>query len=441
MSKTAELQERVKDAKTRLAETVAANELILDAVSAASKDGENPDQVHVKYTTEQKDAFKLNNVTIRDLREFIEGAEATISGKQYLDAPANGSAAVAAAAGAPLNGKSIGQAFIESPEFKSLQGGKAGYTMLAPFELKVGDLPSYALGKSTSDIFTAMPTGTPGDFGAVARQAMVGRPHRTFRVRDLFPAVPTTARVIEYFQVTGFTNNASPTPERDGSNAFQSKPQSALTFAGQQSTVRTIAHWIAAHRNTLADEPQLRNVIDTELLYGLQLREDAQILSGAGTSEDLLGIFNTTNVQTQPQGSDTNADAIRKAITKVALAEYEATGVVIHPSNWEAIELERVNGTSPQQYVNAIVSNVADGAAPRLWRLPIVVTQAIIEDTALVGAFGIGATLYDREEASIRISEHHDSFFVQNAVAILAEQRLALTVQRPEAFCKVTGLD
>jgi HK97 family phage major capsid protein len=46
--------------------------------------------------------------------------------------------------------------------------------------------------------------------------------------------------------------------------------------------------------------------------------------------------------------------------------------------------------------------------------------------------------LYDREQASIRISEQDADFFVRNAIVILAEQRLALAVKRPEAFVKVT---
>ena len=87
---------------------------------------------------------------------------------------------------------------------------------------------------------------------------------RTRRVRDLFPTRTTTAAVIEYFRMTGFTNAASTVAERSGS-AFGAKPQSSFTFVGEQAPVRTIAHWEAAHRNVLADEPQLRSIIDNEL--------------------------------------------------------------------------------------------------------------------------------------------------------------------------------
>ena len=46
--------------------------------------------------------------------------------------------------------------------------------------------------------------------------------------------------------------------------------------------------------------------------------------------------------------------------------------------------------------------------------------------------------LYDRMQGTIRVSEHHADFFVENAVAVLAEERLILVVKRPESFVKVT---
>jgi HK97 family phage major capsid protein len=73
-----------------------------------------------------------------------------------------------------------------------------------------------------------------------------------------------------------------------------------------------------------------------------------------------------------------------------------------------------------------------------LWRLPIVSTPAITEGKVLLGSFGVGATLYDRMEGNIRVSEQHSDFFVRNAVAVLAEERIALAVKRPESFVEVT---
>jgi HK97 family phage major capsid protein len=200
-----------------------------------------------------------------------------------------------------------------------------------------------------------------------------------------------------------------------------------------------LAHWEAAHRNVLADEPQLRSIIDNELMYGLRLLEDSQILNGDGTGENLQGVLQTSGIQEYAWSDgahlpvpDNKADAIRRAATLSFLSYYEPTGVVLHPNDWEDMELAK---DDQGQYLVAV--SVALGGEQRIWRMPVIDTPAIAEGTALVGAFGTGAQLYDREQASIRISEQHADFFVRNAIVVLAEQRLALAVKRPEAFVKV----
>jgi len=307
--------------------------------------------------------------------------------------------------------------------------------MQSPFEYKT-DLQD---GVQYKDVYSSMPTGTPGQFGQIQRDPIVIPPKRKTRVRDLFPSRRTSAAIVEYFRMTGFTNNAAMVAEY-ASSSFGAKPQSSMTFVGEQAPVRTLAHWEAAHRNVLADEPQLRSIIDNELLYGLRLEEDDQILNGSGTGEDLEGILVNSDIQAYSWSSgpsspvaDTKADAIRRAATLSFLAYYEPSGVVLHPNDWEDIELNKdLNG----QYLMAV--SIQQGAQARLWRMPVVDTPAIAEGTALVGSFGQGAQIYDRETANIRISEQHEDFFVRNAIVILAEQRLALAVKRPESFVDVT---
>ena len=393
----------------------------------------------VVVSTEQKSAFDKNMRDIKEIKSLIDGLE----GLREVDAWNNGGAAsvgaTAAAGGAfpRASFKSIGDEFINSMEFKSLQGGRNGANMSAPY---VTNSVLTAGGYNVKDMFSALPTGNPSAFGTIQRDPLVVPPMRTKRVRDLFPTRTTTAAVIEYFRMTGFTNNAAAVAERNAAGtAFGAKPQSSFTFVGEQAPVRTIAHWEAAHRNVLADEPQLRSIIDNELMYGLRLQEDAQILSGDGTGENLTGVLSTSGIQTYDWSDgallpvkDTKADAIRRAATLSFLAYYEPTGIVMHPNDWEDIELTKDDNG---QYLVAV--SVAMGGEPKLWRIPIVETPAIPEGTALVGAFGTGAQLYDREQASIRISEQHSDFFVRNAIVVLAEQRLALAVKRPEAFVKV----
>jgi HK97 family phage major capsid protein len=415
----------------------------------------------------RKSAFDKNMVEIKELKSLIDGMEAFNEVREWGQEASGQSVAAAAAAGHAVPRQqllSIGEMFTNSEEFKSLGGGRNGANMPAPWQVKTS-LTTHNY--SVKDVFSAMPTAGNlsgfqrgsglGDFGSIQRDPMVASPMRTKRVRDLFPVRRTTAQVIEYFRQLGFTsisaadfaafpgysgnNDAAAVPERSGS-AFGLKPQSSFQFVGEQAPVRTLAHWEAAHRNVLADEPQLRSIIDNELLYGLRLLEDNQILNGDGAGENLKGVLQTTGIQTYNHASvsaamsapkDTKADGLRRAATLSFLAYYEPSGIVMHPNDWEDIELTKdANG----QYLVAV--SVAMGGEPRVWRMPVVETPAIAEGTALVGAFGTGAQLYDREDASIRISEQHSDFFIRNAIVILAEQRLALAVKRPEAFVKVT---
>ncbi len=392
----------------------------------------------VVVSAEQKTAFDKNMADIREIKGLVESLEAMRDADKWASEPQDSVAQASAYATSELQSalqqvrsKTIGEAFLASAEFKSLLASGSA-NMPAPYKSDY----------NVKDLYSALPTGGIGPFGTVQRDAMVIPPMRTKRVRDLFPSRTTTAAIIEYFRMTGFTNNAAAVADRSGS-AFAAKPQSSFTFVGEQAPVRTLAHWEAAHRNVLADEPQLRSIIDNELMYGLRLQEDAQILNGSGTGENLTGILNTSGVQTYNWSdgtysatagmSDTKADAVRRAATLSFLAYYEPSGIVLNPNDWEDIELSKDGNGA---YVVAV--SVAMGGEQRLWRIPVVDTPAIAEGTALIGAFGTGAQIYDRESPSIRISEQHADFFVRNAIVILAEQRLALAVKRPESFVKVS---
>jgi HK97 family phage major capsid protein len=53
------------------------------------------------------------------------------------------------------------------------------------------------------------------------------------------------------------------------------------------------------------------------------------------------------------------------------------------------------------------------------------------------GAFNLAAQIWDKEDATLRVSENVNDHFIRNLVAILAEERLALAIYRSSAI--VTG--
>jgi HK97 family phage major capsid protein len=363
----------------------------------------------------------------------------------WLDAPAGAPAALAAgghagAAPAPMQFKSLGQRFVESAEFKDHRD--SGF-MDRAFTIEDQELTA---GVQFKDVHSGS-IGTvvhPG-FGTVQRAPMVTSPMLSYRVRDLFPQMNTSSVMIEFIEELGFVdpsdNAAAMVPEREGTapnDNFGLKPKSNIRFNIKTTPIRTLAHWVPASRNVLDDEPQLRGIIDTRLMYGLKLVEDEQILLGDGTGQNLLGIFNTPGIQLFPSGSyhaptnETYVDAIRRAATRVMLAQYDPTGVVVHPYDWERMEL-----TKDSQGRYLVAGSVVSGAEKRLWQMPVVATPAIPEGTALIGAFGLGAQVFDRMQSNIRTSDQHADFFIRNAIVVLAEERLGLAVYRPSSMVKV----
>jgi HK97 family phage major capsid protein len=111
------------------------------------------------------------------------------------------------------------------------------------------------------------------------------------------------------------------------------------------------------------------------------------------------------------------------------LAYYQPTGVACHPFDWEDLELEVDNNGA---YTIAI--SVAVGGQKQLWRLNLVDTPAIMQGQFILGAYGLAAKLWDREQVSIQVSTENRDMFERNVVTLRCEERVALEVPRPEAM-------
>lgn len=262
---------------------------------------------------------------------------------------------------------------------------------------------------------------------------IINNPNRVLTIRDLMPVGRTASNLVQYTKENVYTNNAAAqysSPNREN----VTKPESGITFTLANAAVVTLAHFIPVSRQVLDDAPQLESYVNGRLLYGLKLEEEDQLLNGAGTSGSLSGLLASGNntAYNRSATGDTRIDTLRKAITQAALSEYAADAIVINPEDWEAIELTKA---TDGQY---IMANPMALAGPQLWGKRIVATNSIAEGTFLVGAFTMGAQVWDRMDAAVQISYEDGDNFKKNMATLLAEERLALTVYRPAAFIKGT---
>ncbi|MER2098316.1 MAG: phage major capsid protein, partial [Pseudomonas qingdaonensis] len=307
--------------------------------------------------------------------------------------------------------KSVGALVIESDEMKDMNSSFRG-------------------SRRVSVPRAAITTATGGDLVQTQRlPGIIAPPQRRLTVRDLVAPGTTESNSIEYVRETGFVNNARTVAENTA------KPYSDLTFGLATANVRTIAHLFKASRQMLDDAKALQSYIDGRARYGLTMAEEAQLLYGNGTGVNLQGLMTVAQLYAAPAGvavvGEQRIDRLRLALLQAELAEFPSDGIVLNPIDWAAIELTK---DGEGRY---IIGQPQEGTNAKLWNRPVVSTQAMTQNDFLVGAFKLGAQIFDRMEIEVLISTENSDDFEKNMATIRAEERLAFAIYRDEAF--VTG--
>jgi HK97 family phage major capsid protein len=200
--------------------------------------------------------------------------------------------------------------------------------------------------------------------------------------------------------------------------------------------VRNIAHWIPATKRILADAGQIRTIIDNFLRYGLDEELEDQMINGDGTGQNFSGIANVAG--TQAQAWDTNIlVTTRRARTKVrTVGRATPTAFLLNPADWETVALTRDDSGAAAGTGGFMFGSPAAMAAPTLWGLPVVESEAVPAGVGYVGDFRT-LVLWDREQATVQVSDSHADFFIRNMVAFLAEVRAAFGALRPSAIVEM----
>jgi HK97 family phage major capsid protein len=285
--------------------------------------------------------------------------------------------------------------------------------------------------------------GTAGSAGSLIPEFrnpnVFMNPDRPLFIRQLVNSSPVQGDAVVIMRENVFTNNAGP-QFVGGEKQLVAKNKSNVTYNKITVPVETMAHYFIASRQVLSDAPRLSSMINQRSVYGLNLNMDSQLLYGDGTDGNFEGLFTTAGTGNVGQiASGTTAaqlpgamiDHIRKAITISQTNEYyNVNGLVVGPEDWETIELAK---GSDGHYIWVTVPN---GGQTQLWRVPVVVSNAVTKGDFILGDWNMGATLYQREGISVRTSESHANLFVENGVAILAEERAAFAVELPKAYTK-----
>jgi len=331
-------------------------------------------------------------------------------------------------------GRTIGEQFVNSPEIKAWMGQFPGGRV--PDRMRVQSPPvefKRLFGQKT--LITGADDTSAGAFVQTDYTGIyepIGRFPLT--VRDLINIRQTTSDLVEFVRQTAQITQAATVAEANvttysGATGEVSgeKPEATMTFEKVQAAVKTIAAWIPATKRALSDAAQIRGIIDQELQDDIAEELENQIINGDGLGENFTGILNTAGVLLQAWDTNIFTTTRKAKTTLLSTGRSRPTAYLLNPADWETIELTQ--DLAGRYYYGGPIAN----GQKALWGVPVVECQSLAEGQIILGDFR-KAVMWDRERATISVSDSHEDFFIRNMVAILCEMRAAFGLVRPSGF-------
>lgn len=208
------------------------------------------------------------------------------------------------------------------------------------------------------------------------------------------------------------------------------KPQSDVSLEEVRDQAKKIATHLRFSSEMLDDIPLLSSYLATRFLKKLRVEEDRQIIYGNGSATQLTGISTVAAPFFADAGSILYfADVVSRSKAFIAGKEYGATAVMIHPEDYS-----KYIETAKDDEGRYLFPDIYTTQNINISKLPIIATTAITEGDFLIGDFSMGAQLFDRKTAEMRMYEQDQDNAVKNLITAVFEERVALAIYRPDVF-------
>ena len=392
---------------------------LAEKLNAASTEIKNANEAQAKEikelgaaSAETKSALEKSQAEFAELKSLFEKADEKLKELELKGQRPNAGA---------MEVKSLGERFTDSEVGMSLKSdqGLGRKVVIEKKDITSGAASAGALIRPDRD------------------SRVFQNPNRPMRIRDLIPTVPTSSNAVEVMRENVFTNNAAPQ-----AGELATKAKSEITYELLTYPIRTIAHYVHASKQVLSDAPMLQSLINGRLTYGLDLESDDQLLLGDGTGQNLTGVLVDTDISDigEIEAGTTDADLpaamidhIRAAVTECQKFDYyNMNGLVMNPVDFATLETAKA---TDGHYI-LVPFAATNSQTTQIWRVPVVITNAMPVGQFLIGDWTMGAVIYDRESVSVAVAEQHGTNFIENAVTIRGEERYSLAIPLPKAFCK-----
>jgi len=284
------------------------------------------------------------------------------------------------------------------------------------FELKaVGDM-TFANNFSTANTSTAF-----------VKPGIIELPKRKLHIRDLITggAMGTSSTFNYVKEVAGEGSIAT---VAEGAT----KPQFDLDLTEAQVPAQWIAGFLKISRNMLDDVTGMTTFLNSRLPELLLRVEDNQLLNGNGTSPNLSGITDSGNHTAPTSGGSTiDVEQLVEAIAQLEGYDREANGILLHPSDYYKILLNKSGGS--EEYDLPSLVTFINGQL-YVGGVPVFRSTAAALDKFIVGDWVMGANLITREPVKIEIFEQDGTNVQQNKLTVRIEERVAFPIYGDNYF-------
>ena len=310
--------------------------------------------------------------------------------------------------------KSFKQGLIEGISKGVLDGMINGNSRSAAFEIKAGDM-------TVANNFTGE---------VIPAQYVAGikfDPTRPVHVRQLLAQGSTQSEVVRFVRETAYDNGAAPIAQGG------LYPESDFDLTAEDANVRKIGTYFRISEEMLADTAQLTSYLSARAPEKLLTVEDAQLLYGNGSGQNIEGINSIATAFAA--GSFAAAvpaanqfDVLTVAINQLALVNYTADYIMLSPTDFTKILLLKA---TTNEYLK---DQVYQGLTPNFLGVPVVVNTAVTAGTYLVGNFALGTQMWVRENLALEFFREDGINVREGFVTVRLTERIALTNYAPLAF-------
>jgi len=260
--------------------------------------------------------------------------------------------------------------------------------------------------------------------------------HTNSIMRQILPGFPMSTGT---FNVPKFSAGVSVGWQAEEGQKADSKPTpTEVTYTAKLVYVLSAL----SRQNWQDSSPSAQAALTEHMARALAAEIDVQILEGDGTGNALTGFYNIPNVNTEAYSVDAPT-SISQAMNEIEVDGGIPNFIIMAPVVYGLLRVSTKNSN--------FVYDVQTGGPLSAWDVPIYRHRGMSvnlgddsdESWILVGD-SEGAMVGNRSPVELLISQEGYidgvSLYETNQIGFRMEERLALAAEKPEFFCKLTGV-